>query len=118
MGVDVIQPLVDTGAVDLAISTLTAYQMLGKPEDATVCGLWWGALFTLEILLASPMAKPVAAKLRSAGMDSVRFLLDHPLVQLGAMGLETGVPATRIAALVWGRDVSRLHWLAEPWTAI
>jgi hypothetical protein len=38
------------------------------------------------------------------GVDSVRYLLDHPLVQLGAMGLESGMTATRIAALVWGRD--------------
>lgn len=103
-GVDVVQPLVDTGAVELAISTLTAYQMLGKPEDASVCGVWWGALFTLDLLLGSPMAKPITEKMRSAGVDSVRYLLDHPLVQVDALGMETGVTATRIAALVWGRD--------------
>ena len=104
-GVDVIQPLLEKGAVDLAISTLTAYQMLGKPEDASVCAVWWGALFTLEILLASPGAKAIVAKLRSAG---VRHLLDTPLVQMSSMGLETGVSATKVAVMVWGRDVSEL----------
>jgi hypothetical protein len=107
-GVDVIQPLLEKGAVDLAISTLTAYQMLGKPEDASVCAVWWGALFTLEILLASPGAKAIVAKLRSAGVDSVRHLLDNPLVQMSSMGLETGVSATKVAVMVWGRDVSEL----------
>ena len=102
-GVEVIQPLLEKGAIDLAIATLTAYQMLGNPEDASVCGVWWGALFTIEILLGSPQSGPiVASKLRSAGVDSVRFLLDHPLVQIQDIGLVTGVTTTRIAALVWG----------------
>lgn len=102
-GVDVIPVLLEKGAIDLAISTLAAYQMLGNPEDASVCGVWWGALFTLEILLASPAAsKPIVAKLRSAGVDTVRYLLDNPLEQL--FGLGTGITATRIAAEVWGRD--------------
>ena len=98
-----VQALLDTGALDAAISTLSAYQMLGQPQQASICAVWWGALFTLQILLGSPNAGPtVAAKLRSAGVESVRFLLDHPLVQLADIGLETGVTTTGIAALVWG----------------
>eukprot|EP01048_Picozoa_sp_COSAG05_P002803 COSAG05_NODE_122_length_17611_cov_47.044655_1_plen_598_part_00 len=103
-GIEVIQPLLDSGAVDIAISVLTAYKMLGKPEAASVAAIQWGALFVLEVLVSSAEAEPVVAKLRSAGVESFRYLLDHPLVLLGLLGQETGVFATTIAALVWGRD--------------
>ena len=103
-GIDVIQPLVDAGAVDMVISTLTAYQMLGKPEATSVASIQWGALFTLETLLASDQAQLIVDKLRSAGVDSFRYLLDHPLVLWADVGAETGNQATSIAALVWGRD--------------
>jgi hypothetical protein len=103
-GIDVVQALEDAGAADLAISTLGAYQMIDKPQEISVCAFWWGALFTLERLLSSPQAKPIADRLRRSGVESVRYLLDHPLVQLGDMGFDTGPTATRIAALVWGRD--------------
>lgn len=43
-------------------------------------------------------------KLRSAGVDCFRYCLDHPLVLFKEFGSETGVTATKIAALVWGRD--------------
>ena len=96
-GVEVIQPLLDAGALDIAISSLTAYQvrgsappcsllsplrsplraayprcplsrrwpriaapqMLGKPAEASVGAIQWGALYTLEILLGSAQAQPV-----------------------------------------------------------
>jgi hypothetical protein len=104
-GLEVIQPLLDAGALDIAISSLTAYQMLGKPDDAGVIYLTWGVLHSLEILLGSAQARPiVVAKLRSAGVDSLRYMLDHPLVTLGDFGQGSGAQATRVAALVWGRD--------------
>eukprot|EP01043_Picozoa_sp_COSAG02_P026255 COSAG02_NODE_1506_length_12232_cov_420.616088_18_plen_396_part_00 len=100
-GVDVIQTLLDAEALDIAISCLHAYQMLGKPEQASVCGVWYGGLTTLETLLASAQATPIVTdKLRSAGVESFRYLLDHPLVQVAALGLETGVSATTITAQV------------------
>jgi hypothetical protein len=58
----------------------------------------------LEILLSSPQAQPVVAKLRSAGVDSFRFVLDNPLLLIPSIGWETSANATKIAALVWGRD--------------
>ena len=104
-GVDIVTPLLATGAVDVAISTLTAYQMLNKPEAVSALGIQWGALYFLEVMnLNSPQAQPVVAKLRSAGVDSFRYLLDHPLAFVADLGIETGVAATKIAALVWGRD--------------
>ena len=39
-GIDVVQPLVDAGAADLAISTLTAYQMIDNPKEVSVCAFW------------------------------------------------------------------------------
>ena len=103
-GIEVIQPLLDSGAVDIAISVLTAFKMLGKPEAASVAAIQWGALFVLEVLVSSVEAEPVVAKLRSNGVESFRYLLDHPLVLVEVLGQETGVSATTIAALVWGRD--------------
>eukprot|EP01045_Picozoa_sp_COSAG04_P016866 COSAG04_NODE_1445_length_6714_cov_1.982162_6_plen_541_part_00 len=105
MEVHVVQPMLDAGAVDIAISTLTAYQMLGNPDEASVCAVAYGALAALEMLnLGSPQAQPIVDKLHSAGVDSFRYLLDHPLVFAAAFGLETGSQATKISALVWGRD--------------
>jgi hypothetical protein len=104
VGIDVVQALVEAGAADLAISTLTAYQMLGNRQEVSICATWWGGLYTLERLLSSPQAEPISARLRSAGKDAFRYLLDHPLVQLGEMGFSTGPTGTKIAALVWGRD--------------
>ena len=93
--------LTQAGAVDVAISALTAYQMIGDPDAVSVAATGWGALFTLDIMLGSHTCRqPVVEKLRSAGVDSFRFLLDHPLVHWVCFGIETGVTATRVAAQV------------------
>jgi hypothetical protein len=39
--------------------------------------------------VASAQAKPIVAKLRSAGVDSFRYLIDQPLVLWEAIGSET-----------------------------
>jgi hypothetical protein len=106
-GVEVVQPLLDAGAVDVAISVVAAYQMMNRPEATSVTAMLWGGLYTLEVLLGSPQAELVAAKLRSAGVDSFRYLLDHALVQGKSVGIESSVMATKVAALVWGRDDDR-----------
>jgi hypothetical protein len=106
-GVDVISGhsgLLDSGSIDTAITTLNAYAMLGEEEQGDVCAVQWGALFTLEIVIGSPQAGPIIAKLRSAGISSFRYVLDHPLAMAADFGVETSVHAVRIAALVWGRD--------------
>eukprot|EP01052_Picozoa_sp_SAG31_P033802 SAG31_NODE_3867_length_3800_cov_23.537422_4_plen_171_part_00 len=66
--------------------------------------LQWGVLYTLEIMLESQQAALVVAKLRSAGVDCFRYLLDNPCVLLRPVGWESGVHAVKIAAQVWGRD--------------
>ena len=109
-GIDVIQPLLDVGALDSAISAVNAYAMLGKPEEGNVCGMQWGVVNVLEILLKSAHAAPIVArKLRSAGVDSFRYLIDHPLINLPSIGFETGSQATRIAAMVRVSLFSRRH---------
>jgi hypothetical protein len=102
-GVDVVQSLIDAGAVDVAISSIQAYQMIG-PKETSVCTVQWGALWCLDTLLGSRHAEPICQKLRSAGVDAVRYVLDHPLAAMAAAGSESGTQATRIAALV--RDPS------------
>jgi hypothetical protein len=53
------------------------------------------------VLLSSPhAAQPIISKLRSAGVDACRYMLDHPLVMMGDLAYETGPQATRIAAIV------------------
>eukprot|EP01043_Picozoa_sp_COSAG02_P050300 COSAG02_NODE_5156_length_4583_cov_2.229706_2_plen_530_part_00 len=103
-GVDIIQPLFDAGAVDIAISALQAYRMLGRPEAASAAMIQWGVMYTLEIMLESPQAELVVDKLRKAGVDCFLYLLDNPCVLLRALGWETGVHAVKIAAQTWGRD--------------
>jgi hypothetical protein len=103
-GIDVVQPILQAGLVDAAVSAVTAYQMLNNPEAASPCSLCYGALQTLERLLATSEAPLIVAKLRSGGVGAVRYLIDNPLVVMAKTGTETGVQATRIAALVWGRD--------------
>ena len=100
-GLEVIQPLLAAGAVDIAISSLQAYQMMDSPSDCSVNSLQWGGLWFIEVLLESPCAsQPIISKLRSAGVDAFRYVLDHPLLMMGDLGYETGSVATRIAALV------------------
>ena len=78
---------------------------MNMPSECSVNSLQWGGLWFLEVLLASSQAaQPIVAKLRSAGVDAFRFMLDNPLIMLGDLGYETGSIATRIAAIVWGRD--------------
>jgi hypothetical protein len=74
IGAEAVQPLLDAGAVEIAISTLTAYQMLGKPEEASALAVAWGACGLLDILLGSLQAKPIVQKLRSAGVDAFRYV--------------------------------------------
>ena len=105
VGHEVIQPLLDAGAVDIAVSSLQAYQMMNRPSECNVNSVQWGALWFLEELLASPRAADaIIARLRSAGVDAFRYILDHPLVMMGDLGYETGPQSTKIAAIVWGRD--------------
>jgi hypothetical protein len=78
---------------------------MDRPSDCNINSLQWGSLWLLEVLLSSPeAAQQIVSKLRGAGSDAFRYLLDHPLSMLGDLGYETGSQATRIAALVWGRD--------------
>lgn len=75
--------------------------MLGNPEEANVNSITYGVLVMLEFLLGSPQAQlTVANKLRSAGVDSFRYLMDNPLVQIAEFGLDSRVQAAKIAALV------------------
>ena len=105
-GVEVIQPLLDAGAIDISISAFTAYQMLGKPDAASNLGIAYLLQMLDNLDLSSSQAKPVVSKLRSAGVDSFRYLLDHPLVCFAIT--DTSVQATRIAALVRGTLCSPL----------
>jgi hypothetical protein len=115
-GIDVIDSLLDAGVVDTAISLLTAYQMLGNPQAANTMAVQYGVVNFLDMLLSSDcdtQVEPIIAKLRAAGVDCFRYLLDNPLVTLASMYMETGANATRVAALVWGRDDDlELHGLA------
>ena len=100
-GVDVVPALIRAGVVEITVSSLAAYQMLGRPGDVAVNALQWGGLFVLEVLLSNAESAPmVAAKLRSAGVDVFRYVLDNPLVMLADFGWETGVHATKVAAQV------------------
>ena len=104
-GIDVIPHLLEAGMLDMTIRNLTAYQLLGDPEQTSVAGILWGTLFLLEVLvLEAPDPAPIISRLRSAGVDAFRFVLDHPLALLGEIGMETGMHATNIAAAVWGKD--------------
>jgi hypothetical protein len=107
-GTEVVTPLLNAGAVDSAIAILTAYQLLGNPDEASALALLGGSLLFLEHGLSSPKnSELVVAQLRSAGVASFRYLLDNPLSLLGAFGVETGVQATRIAAVVRGTLLPR-----------
>lgn len=103
-GIEVIQPLLDAGAIDIAISTLVAYRMLDDPGAVNVGVPQYGGLQTLSVLLESSQSKEIMDKLRSAGVDAFRYILDHPLVSIRCLGNESTNQATSIAAMVWGRD--------------
>ena len=98
-GCDVVQPLLDAGALDVIFSCLTAYQVVG-PAGTSVCAIQWGVLFLLESLIS---CQAVVERLRSGGKDTFRFLLDNPLVFFESFGMETRLSATRIAVQIWGR---------------
>ena len=57
-------------------------------------------LFLKRPCVRNPRSAPIVAKLRGAGVDIFRYVLDHPLVNMADNGMETSVHATRIAALV------------------
>jgi hypothetical protein len=105
-GVEIVQPLLDAGIVDIILTTLTAYQMLG-PDLSSVVAVQFGALEQLKALLhytvpgaqGQRQSKPIAEKVRSAGCDAIRYVLDHPLTVF-PLFLESGPTATRIAAMV------------------
>jgi len=99
-GVELVQPLLDAGAVDISISTLTAYQTLGRPEAASKLGVLYLGLWVLGTLVKSPQAKPIVAKLRSAGVDCFRYILDHPVVIGADVEMTSADPAMEIASVV------------------
>jgi hypothetical protein len=107
-GIDVMQPLLDAGAIDIALSTLTAYQRdVGDPQEVSVVAVVWGTLFLLETLAfrgSAADAAIIVAKLRAESQGAFMYLLDHPLAFLKDFGFDTGTIGTRIAATVWGRE--------------
>ena len=99
MDIEIVQPLLDAGVVDSAISMLAAYQMLGNPSEANAVGLLT-CLFFLEIVLGSSQPEVIVRKLRGTGVETFRYLLDQPVLVLPDLGFESGVKATIVAALV------------------
>jgi hypothetical protein len=99
VGVDMVQPLLDAGMVDISISSLAAYQMMNDPSQTSVNAICFGGLMFLQTLLGSPgQSEPIVAKLRSAGVDAFRYVLDHPLWNFETVGMGTANQATNIAA--------------------
>ena len=87
--------------VDMTIANLSAYQLTGSPEQTSVCTIYWGGLFLLEVLvLNAPDPAPIVSRLRSAGVDAFRFVLDNPLALFDELGMHTSVNAINIAAAV------------------
>ena len=85
---------------------ISAYQMLGKPKEASVTAMERTrcTLSFLEVLIESPQtAGPLIAKLRATGAEIFRYLIDHPPVNF-QLGYDTGLRATKIAAIAWGKD--------------
>jgi hypothetical protein len=80
-GVDVVRPLLDVGAIDIALSTLTAYQSVGDAEAVSVTAVAWGTLLLLETLAfrgSAAVAKEIVEKLRAESRSTFMYLLDHP----------------------------------------
>eukprot|EP01043_Picozoa_sp_COSAG02_P015293 COSAG02_NODE_648_length_18943_cov_924.526746_13_plen_631_part_00 len=106
-GIDVVRPLLDAGAIDIALSTLTAYQRVDDVESVSRVAVVWGTLFLLETLVfrgSAEDAEMIVAKLRTESRAAFMYLLDHPLTFLRDFGFDTGTIGTRIAATVWGRE--------------
>ena len=86
-GADVIAVLLSAGWGDIAISSFAAFQMMGQPDRVSPMAIVYG-LWVLETLqLHTPEATQVVAKLRSAGVDSMRYILDHPKVHYAEFGV-------------------------------
>ena len=60
--VDIVPALLDSGIIDMVISALIAYQLMDKPEDASVTNVWFGLYMIDRGDLASPAAKPIVDK--------------------------------------------------------
>ena len=103
-GLNVAQTMLDAGLVDILLSMLKGYESMADPKAGSRCGIWYGAMFALEVcLLGATDPAPIVAKLR--GMKgTLCFIRDNPLEQFVSFGLVSGVQTTKISALVWGRD--------------
>jgi hypothetical protein len=69
------------GAIDIALSTLTAYQSVGDAEAVSVTAVAWGTLLLLETLAfrgSAAVAKEIVEKLRAESRSTFMYLLDHP----------------------------------------
>jgi hypothetical protein len=106
MDIEIVQPLLDAGVVDSAISMLAAYQMLGNPSEANAVGLLT-CLFFLEIVLGSSQPEVIVRKLRGTGVETFRYLLDQPVLVLPDLGFESGVKARVLQ-----------HWCASSFSAL
>ena len=78
-GLETLETMVESGAVDIAVSSLTAVQHL-KAKEASCCVITYDALQILEELrLWTPESAPIVAKLRSAGVDAFRHAINPRL---------------------------------------
>lgn len=104
-GINVAQPMLDGGLVDILIGMLQSYVTMEQRKDVSRCAVWYGAMFGLEVcLLGAVDPAPIIAKLRAETKETFRFIRDNPIIQVASMGLVSGVQTTKIAAVVWGRD--------------
>ena len=105
-GGKMLEHIIDTGVVEKVVCNIRTYEALGKSavKLASVMANWYGCWwFLTSIDMLAPAAQPVVTMLRGVP-SSVRFALDHPLVQMGEFELGTRSQGTMVAACVFGRD--------------
>ena len=56
-GLNVAQTMLDAGLVGILLSMLKGYESMADPKAGSRCGIWYGAMFALEVCLGPEAAR-------------------------------------------------------------
>ena len=101
-----LQRVISSGAAEASVAVFKSFWKAGASpeaiEDANVCSILHATLFLHPLDLTQPEAEPIVAMFQGIPAP-LRFVLEHSLAHIGAVGMTTSGMTTSMCAMLFGK---------------